>query len=98
MEQLMELVTLVGGEQLMAHAEDVCLMSPCSIHSPSEHHMSTWPQHWRWAPPHDYRGIMERICEHGIGHPDPDDLKIQLHQDAGIHGCDGCCMEPTESG
>lgn len=37
--------------------------------------------HWR-----DDRSFMERICPHGVGHPDPDDE----HADP-IHGCDGCC-------
>jgi hypothetical protein len=32
---------------------------------------------------------MERICEHGIGHPDPDQI---MRDEAGwVHGCDGCC-------
>ena len=44
--------------------------------------MRDWPQHFR-----DDRGIMERICPHGVGHPDPDDY---LAGD-GMHGCDGCC-------
>jgi hypothetical protein len=34
---------------------------------------------------------MERICEHGCGHPDPDDHRILTGEDDGIHGCDGCC-------
>lgn len=34
---------------------------------------------------------MERICKHGIGHPDPDDLKVQSSWAEGVHGCDGCC-------
>jgi hypothetical protein len=98
MPQSMDLVELVGGEVLWAHSRDVCIVAPCSIHSPSDHHMVTWPQHWRWAPPFDFRGIMERTCPHGIGHPDPDDVKIVMGLDEGVHGCDGCCMEPSESG
>ena len=75
-------ITLVGGEVIIAHDIDVCDMSiPCCIHNPSDHHMRTWPQHWR-----DDRGIMERICEHGCGHPDPDDKSLDR-----IHGCCGCC-------
>ena len=38
----------------------------CVIHNPADHHMQEWPLHWR-----DDRGIFERICEHGVGHPDP---------------------------
>ena len=45
---------------------------------------------------------MERICKHGVGHPDPDDLAFKKRiaekfgrdsYDEGIHGCCGCCME-----
>jgi hypothetical protein len=31
--------------------------------------MKDWHTHWR-----DDRKLMERICPHGVGHPDPDDL------------------------
>ena len=72
--------TLVGGETIMAHNALRCL-PPCPIHQPSAHHMAGWPQHWR-----DDRGIVERICPHGIGHPDPDDQTSDT-----VHGCDGCC-------
>lgn len=44
-------------------------------------------------------GLLEDICEHGIGHPnrewlakyDPDGTKC-----FGIHGCDGCCRISRE--
>lgn len=52
--------------------------------------MSDWPAHWR----HD-RGILERVCSHGIGHPDSDqfDFWRETGQEwQGIHGCDGCCQ------
>jgi len=81
-------VTLVGGQAIFAHPEVDCLDPPCCIHSPSDHHMRTWEQHWR-----PDRGIMERICPHGIGHPDPDDRAIRLGHDEGTHGCDGCCRK-----
>lgn len=41
-------------------------------------------------------GMMERVCEHGIGHPDPDYVKYMARQGnnwAGTHGCDGCCSQ-----
>lgn len=70
-----------------------CEGRPCVIHSPSAHYMADFPTHWRAD-----RGIMERICSHGVGHPDPDDLDFIRHtrgeDDArgeGVHGCDGCC-------
>lgn len=33
---------------------------------------------------------MERICPHGVGHPDPDEIDLEVNA-KGIHGCDGCC-------
>jgi hypothetical protein len=47
--------------------------------------MKDWPQNWR-----PDRGIMERLCECGIGHPDFDDPKSKLPYE-GIHGCCGHC-------
>lgn len=70
---------------------------PCVIHNPSFHHMNGWPTNWRAD-----RGIMERICPHGVGHPDPDDMAYQRrtymggrHPEYidGVHGCDGCCAK-----
>lgn len=51
------------------------------------HHMAGWPRHYRGD-----RGIWERICPHGIGHPDPDQ---PLDNGRGVHGCDGCCVEAS---
>lgn len=64
------------------HSPEICQGRPCVIHNPSDHHMREWPTHYRFD-----RRIMERICPHGIGHPDPDDP----FTGRGIHGCDGCC-------
>ena len=63
------------------HHPDACMGEFCTVHNRSDHHMRSWPQHWR----EDTR-IMERICTHGVGHPDPD----EINQPYG-HGCDGCC-------
>jgi hypothetical protein len=80
--------TLENTDQVIMQVHDPsdCAGRPCTIHNRTDHHMRSWPQHWR----HD-RGIMERICEHGVGHPDPDDYAILNGLDKGIHGCDGCC-------
>lgn len=70
-----------------------CEGRPCVIHAPSDHHMKDWPQAWR-----DDVYLMERTCEHGIGHPDPDDVAYQLsemNRDMSVHGCDGCCFAPA---
>lgn len=77
------------GQLVKSHGLTACV-PPCAIHAPTEHHMRTWPLHWRGD-----RGIMERICSHGIGHPDPDDIKIRAGLDCGTHGCDGCCRGPA---
>lgn len=72
------------------HDESKCKGRHCVMHNPSNHHMREWPLNWR-----DDIKVMERICPHGIGHPDPDDAAY--HRSIGkdwalIHGCDGCCM------
>jgi hypothetical protein len=73
---------LVGGEVVInVHPQDNCAGRPCCVHNPSDHHMKDWPQHYRMD-----RGLMERICSHGVGHPDPDDVNPDI-----VHGCDGCC-------
>lgn len=60
--------------------------------------MKDWPTLWRGD-----RQLMERICPHGIGHPDPDHLafiaKIDGPDEArteSIHGCDGCCYDQRD--
>jgi hypothetical protein len=68
------------------HSKKVCKGEYCCIHNPSSHHMADWPQVWRRD-----RAIMERTCEHGVGHPDPDQV---MEDDCWVHGCDGCCRPP----
>ncbi len=91
-------VKLVGGEILHTHLPATCKGQACSVHNPSDHHMAKWRQHWR-----SDRKIMERLCPHGVGHPDPDEmsfLKKRLpkreFETHGVHGCDGCCRPPKE--
>lgn len=80
------MVALVGGQVLEnVHDESQCAGEYCTIHNFSDHHMVDWPQNWR-----SDRGIMERVCVHGVGHPDPDDPKFK-HESERVHGCDGCC-------
>jgi len=67
-----------------------CLQYGCCIHKPTEGHMSSWPYNWR-----EDRGIMERICPHGVGHPDQDSanwFSRNGKEYENVHGCDGCCM------
>ena len=79
------------GQKLVVHNRIDC-SGKCAIHNPSDHPLKDAPTHWR-----DDRALMERICKHGVGHPDPDDLayKISIRGEVaeweGVHGCDGCC-------
>ena len=78
------------GQKIKVHDQSKCKGQFCCIHNPSDHCMKDSPTHWR-----DDRKLMERICKHGVGHPDPDDLAYKernnLPDSSGIHGCDGCC-------
>lgn len=88
----------VGASTLAnVHPESACAGRHCVVHNPSDHHMRDWSLNWRG----DTR-VMERMCPHGVGHPDPDD--IAYHQKVAgkkevwqaIHGCDGCCSQREE--
>jgi hypothetical protein len=78
------------------HDRAVCAGHPCCVHNPTNHHMYGWRQHWR-----SDRALMERLCRHGVGHPDPDHLDYVRRSRGGdaawaesVHGCDGCCARP----
>ena len=77
-------------ELVNVHSLEDCKGDVCPIHKLTDHHMRSFPQLWR-----DDRGIMERTCPHGVGHPDPDDVLNNEDVDLGyvfrVHGCDGCC-------
>ena len=81
----MEFYITGSGQRIIVHDAEDCKDYYCCIHNPSDHHMKDWPTHWRQD-----RYIMERICPHGIGHPDPDDIVYTGAN--GVHGCDGCCQ------
>jgi hypothetical protein len=84
--KMTRVMTLEGGEGLRVHLKKECRKGPCPIHKRTDHHMRPFPQHWR-----EDRYLMERICPHGVGHPDPDDPSKDR-----VHGCDGCCIPPGE--
>lgn len=78
---------LVDG--IRVHSKRFC-EPPCPFHAPSDHPLKDAPMHLRM----DKGGLVERICEHGVGHDDPDSAAyMRKHGQgwAGIHGCDGCC-------
>lgn len=78
-----------GGVLVNVHPERLCEGRPCCIHHPSDHALKDAPLNWRGD-----RRIMERICEHGVGHPDPDDGAYRASQgdEDMTHACDGCCV------
>lgn len=78
--------TLEHSNEILSrvHDEQLCTGRPCAIHRMSDHAMRSFPQHWRGD-----RGIIERTCPHGIGHPDPD-LPFPADSHEWLHSCDGC--------
>ena len=96
----MEKYTTGTGQNIIVHDEADCKGRYCCIHNPSDHIMKDFPTHYR-----SDRGLMERICKHGVGHPDPDDLAFKRDvlgwsddriSGEAIHGCDGCCIEDKD--
>jgi hypothetical protein len=83
-----------GFETITVHdRSENCQTYGCVIHNPSKHPMSDFPLHWRY----DVK-LMERICPHGVGHPDPDAIEFtrrsigaETARVRANHGCDGCC-------
>src|SRR3990167_11214773 len=81
---------------LRTHPPEACAGRACCIHNPSAHPMRDWPMHWRAD-----RYLMERICPHGVGHPDPDHiahiartLGVAVAAVEAVHGCcfERCCI------
>lgn len=71
-----------------------CSIFGCMIHAPSFSPANE--EDWPYYPRAD--GRMERLCPHGIGHPDSDAASFQAKtrgQWVWVHGCDGCCVPKT---
>jgi hypothetical protein len=71
------------------HSKLDCMGPSCTLHKMSSHHLRSWPQ--RWNP---QVIAMERVCEHGVGHTDPDEINQDIvvsidHSEK----CDGCCIQ-----
>lgn len=88
-----------AGKKLRVHEANEDCANGCCIHNPSQHSLKDAPLVWRVAGPFDFKpSHMERMCVHGVGHPDPDALAY-LHRSGeqslsdvlATHGCDGCC-------
>jgi hypothetical protein len=80
-----------GFMDLRVHDKKNCAGRHCVIHNPSDHPLNKALKNWRAD-----TKVMERICKHGIGHNDPDDIAYRVSQGenpetAATHGCDGCC-------
>ena len=78
---------------LVTHDSTECALAYCCIHKPSGHPLASAPLRWQ----NDLR-FMERVCAHGIGHPDPDSLDYinalfgeMAAAFVSTHRCDGCC-------
>lgn len=83
-----------GPLKVRVHPPTKCAGQHCCVHNPSDHHMVDWPLNFRAD-----RGMSERICPHGVGHPDPDDLGFRSGKDrdvTAVHGCDSCCIPPEK--
>lgn len=78
---------------LSTHAPEQCADRDygCAIHNrPSDHPLADAPLVWR-----NDTGVLERICEHGVGHPDHDSALYNEetgNRHLNVHGCDGCCL------
>ena len=64
-----------------AHSPETCSGAWCIVHNPM------YPLVGRRLVYRHDTGMTEELCEHGIGHPVPEDgLGI-------VHSCDGCCYK-----
>ena len=87
--------TEVGSVMRNVHDPRACEGRGCAIHDhPSDHPLKNAPLNWR-----NDRGILERICEHGVGHPDYDSARyLDAIGDSisNVHGCDLCCLSQVQ--
>lgn len=93
----MERVRLNEHQVLTAHDNSACKGRYCSVHNPSPEAEAVGERWWRKD-----RGMMERICPHGVGHPDRDEIAFRERAGLeteyfGMHGCDGCCLKDSSS-
>lgn len=83
-----ELLRLESGQELQTHRWDECSGQWCVIHNPLPGPWALWPRSWR-----SDRGLMERTCPCGVGHP-----AAEMYLWAGfapgslVHGCCGRCQ------
>jgi hypothetical protein len=68
------------------HDAGVCRGRACTFHNRTDHPLRQYTMNWRAD-----RGIMERICPCGIGHPDPDQFAYWAEIDEMWQRVHGCC-------
>jgi hypothetical protein len=81
-KHLTDLVYVTGTRQVLTHVHDPSACAEqdhCVIHNPSGHPLVNAPTHWRvqevvGEEDVELIQIMQRICSHGVFHPDLDDL------------------------
>lgn len=93
----LELTIGAGGQRILHHPKGMCGGEFCCFHNPSLHLMVEMPMYLRADLGFP---LIERICKHHTGHPDPDSLAWL--ESIGIkgyetHGCCGCCVAPPVS-
>lgn len=79
---------LESGQVLNTHAVDECAGTWCAIHKPQPGPWQEWPRMWR-----EDRGIMERVCPHGVGHPIAEMYDWAIENNRGFDLIHGCCAE-----
>lgn len=91
-----EFVDDYGQTVIAVHSPRQCEGETCMIHNPTDHSMRDFPLKFRV----DRMPLAERICPHGIGHPDPDCVaylnREYPHGAWDVQGCDLCCIQPMD--
>lgn len=97
MSSLHDVWTDGNGAKWYVHKRNIdCDIDGCVIHNPSYHPLSDSKQIIRT----DKYMLVEDICSHGVGHPNPDSASFISKKITGdnaiwVHGCDGCCRTDT---
>lgn len=81
------------GVKWTIHGKEGCNGKPCAFHNPTNHHMNSWPLDLN----KEKNLLFERVCKHGVRHPDPDSYNylssLEPSKSAELmnHDCDNCC-------
>lgn len=84
-----ETFTLPSGLRLSnVHPKEACEGRLCVVHNPTTGYTKDWPLTWR-----EDRGIFERHCKHGVGHPAVEQLTYWNSIGESWQSVHGCCGE-----